>query len=152
MKTLATTSLGREKGSVSDCTFYPSSKNARAGAHGRMWVPRPQRNTFYSLSVQGLLCLLFYTTQDHLRRSATAHGRLGLPASIMNQETCPVDMSTGQSEAPSSQLTPAWVKFTKVTSVADPFASRSHKHFHTEPQPFLVYPNTACYCHIQNIV
>lgn len=63
-----------------------------------------------------------------------------LPASIMNQKTCPVDMSTGQSEAPSSQLTPVCVKFTEVTSVADAFASPSHKHIHIEPQPFLVYP------------
>lgn len=44
-------------------------------------------------------CSAFYTTQeDHLSRSGTAHSRLGLLTSIINEENSPTDLPTGQAD------------------------------------------------------
>lgn len=51
----------------------------------------------YCLAPCGLLSSISYTVQDHLPKSGTTHGRLGLATSVSNQENAPPNMPTCQS-------------------------------------------------------
>lgn len=52
----------------------------------------------YWFTIHGLHSFLLYTTQDHLPKESSAHSRLGLPTSIINQEKVPIHLSIGQSD------------------------------------------------------
>lgn len=56
----------------------------------------------------GSLSLVFYTLQDHLLRQNTTHSKLSPPISITGQSAGDIFSV----EITSSQMTPAYVKFT----------------------------------------
>lgn len=51
-----------------------------------------------------LLCLLSFTTQDHLPMGGTADSKWGPPTRTINQENVPIDLPTGPSDGEYSQL------------------------------------------------
>lgn len=92
------------------------------GSQGINWrqesEQQPWRKAAYFLVLHSLLSCLCYSDQVCLIRGGTAQSGLGVPTSIINQETFLTDMPTAQSDNAAnkvvSSLTGVYVKLTKI--------------------------------------
>lgn len=116
---------------ISHSLYSPLTKKVQAGAPGRIWMPRPWRNTTHSLSYHGLLNLLLFTSQDHRHGCATAHCTLDTATPVMNQnstlQTCPQTHVTVDRDSSSPLYR---VSFAEALSIANPVPA-----YHTNPSP-----------------